>query len=164
MDQNSVWIKDCDANFYLSPLAVAQTFYGLVRKIVNSIDKTKFVALQHSAHTFDSRDKISNLQLLWCGHDDKDIVVHVDLAPAFQIDGKVLIAKTSRHLNDIKYDEYTGKVVNTSWFHLSDAEQQRAKLLQLPLNVRQGMLIAKGSVYLPSIRIFQHGTWYEKRF
>ena len=144
--KNTAWIQECDDKLYLVPLKVSHTFYSLCREIIRSSDKNAFAPLYLSEHSFDLRDKISQLQLLWRGDDNnEELTVNVDLAPSFKINDHILIAKKSRHLNDLEYDHKTGAIVNTNYFHVSDAEKQRRQIKKLPREAKQGLLIAKAA-------------------
>ena len=140
IDKNSVWREESNEQLYLVPRKVAQTFYAVVRKIINSMDKYAFAPLLLSDHPFDTRNKISRLKLIWCENNDNGMDIYVDLAPAFRTFVCPVIAKQPRRITDNKVEEY-----ESTSFHWSDAESMRCRLLKMPLEARQGLLIAKAA-------------------
>ena len=140
--KDSDWRNECIDNNKLDPFKVSDTFVNLCRIAVKSMDKKAFYPLFLTAYSFDTRDKISHLCLLWRGDAFKELTVHADLAPSFQFEESILIAKASRHKQ--RYFRHQ-QIQRNVEFHVSDAEEQRRKLRLLPREARQGLLIAKAA-------------------
>ena len=148
---------NADENRLISTM-VADDFYGALKESLKKIISRKklFGYLHLKPDALQLKDKISHLQLLWRGPKYKDMLVYVDLVPAFLVaDCKALlftsltrrfdcdhhvIAKSSRHGNEPDF----ARDLETR-FKVSTAVVERSVLDELPERARHGLIVAKAA-------------------
>ena len=134
---------------WLDPRKVAQTFYMLCRKACKVLKGRTFAPLYLNQHSFIVCDKISHIQCIWDGgHFQRQMIVNIDLAPAFRFDDNVIIAKASRHhfanrsIEEANCDKWMMPRSPPFW-HVSDTENQCKDIQNMPLKFKHALIIAK---------------------
>ena len=161
VENKSSWSKYCNDQRYLNVKYVSTDFHKCVAKYLRIIcQKKKFGSLHLSPESLLFRDKISYSRFLWRGNKYKDMMVYVDIVPAFLLKNTVqtpsrfgrhlmfnvkdreyhVIAKSSRHNLDRSLRQ-RGK---SKMFHLSHARVELALISGLPEKVRRALTVAKG--------------------
>ena len=151
-DDSSDWMLFCSIKNFLDPRKLAQSFYDQVfRALQLIIDKLpSSEKLCVSQFALQRMDKISKLQLLWRGEAFPDLIIYVDLVPAFtfresrttsihtwpenvRIDNDFFVlAKTSRHNYRPSND-----------FRVSHCRLEREVMAGLPDYMKNGYIFSK---------------------
>ena len=145
----SPWITSTGLGPVLNSCAVSQTFYKVCKTHLSKIKpvfKCKHSGFSLSLHSrcLVLKNKISCLQLLWNGCVFKNMIVHVDLVPAF-IDEKpvlyeyVLPAKGVYH----RIAKVSRKETSSKHFMLSHACVEVNYIKNLPMQIKLGLIVAK---------------------